>query len=127
MKHEDYATHKEVDDSSFFKWLLGLGIPLLLIGAYLFNTSMDEQVVTPTITNQQVMAESPTDRVISEGLRSAFLSRGDIVVQNVVISAHDGVVTLSGSVPNVETRNYIDTAAKNFPGVTQVVDKLEIK
>lgn len=124
----DEVVETKPDNSSFYKWLLGLGIPLLLLGAYLLNKPV-EVPRQPPVTQEQVIQETPADRSISSGLRSALLAQQNPAfdMKNIQITTHDGVVTLSGSVPNVETRNFAVTTARNFAGVKQVVNHIEVK
>lgn len=120
---------EEEDNSSLYKWLLGLGIPLLLLGAYflLMPTSDTTRTANTTTTSQQTSAEIPSDRVISEGLRNALLAQNIRGVQNIQIATRNGIVTLSGTVPDRETRASIDAAARNQPGVREVVNNLQIR
>lgn len=119
------------NNSSFYKWLLGLGIPILLFGSYFLSNRTPEvtRSPTPAVTQEQLIVETPADRLISNGLRSALLQQQDMsfAIQNVKITTHDGVVTLSGSVPSTEMRNSVATTAQNFAGVKKVVNLIEVK
>lgn len=121
------AVKSETSDTSFYKWLLYLGIPLLLLGSYFLSNRTPE--TTPVVNQEQTIAETPADRVISTNLRNALLSQQQLsfAMQNVQITTHDGVVTLSGSVPSAEMRDFIVNRAQNFAGVTQVINHLEVK
>lgn len=130
-----HVVHDEALDkdrnSSLYKWLLGIGIPLLLLGSYFLSTRTPEMTRSPVFTQEQMIQETPADRVISSGLRNALLSQQQqnmaFSMQNVQITTHDGVVTLSGYVPNAETRDFIVNTAQNFSGVRQVVNNIEIR
>jgi len=122
------------DSSSLLKWILGIGIPLLL-ALYLFSQMAPSNDVnrtttsnTPT-TSEQVVAETPADRTIANGLRDTLLAdrtfAGDI--RNIQIRANNGVVTLSGTVPNTETHDFITSTANRFSGVRQVIDNLQVR
>lgn len=129
FRREDVRSIKK-DNSSIYKWLLGLGIPLLLLGAYFLNTPKETEVSRAhTATNQQIVVETPADRLISNELRSALFSREDLslAMQNIQITTSNGVVTLSGVVPDRETRDFIETTAKDFSGVRQVNNNLQIR
>ncbi len=126
-RNESDRVSKTEETSEIYKWLLGLGIPLLLIAAYwAYNTP---QTTTPMVTNQQ-MAETATDRTMSDGLRRMFLSQSDVPtlsLQNIQLTSHNGVVTLNGNVPDRATFNYVDTTVKDYPGVRQVINNLQIR
>lgn len=120
---------RERDDSlSVFKWILGLGIPLLL-AFYLFNQYGTPTTTTTTTEQQQFMNETPADRVISTGLRDTILANqtyaGDI--QNLQIATNNGVVTLSGTVANDEAHDFILSTARNFNGVNRVIDNIVVR
>lgn len=126
---EEKTVIKERSRSSF-NWLLWLGLPLLLLGSYYLGTRAPEMARTsPVITQDRMMVETPADRLISTDLRNALLAQPDFAfaMQNVDITTHDGVVTLSGFVPSADMRNSIVDTAKNFAGVKHVVNNLEVK
>lgn len=117
------------DRSSIYKWILGIGIPLLLLGAYFSTMRTPEVARSPVATQEQMVIETPADQLLSNDLRNLLLSQQDLagVMQNVQISTNNGIVTLSGTVPNREARNLIIHTTQNFTGVRQVVDHLEIR
>lgn len=114
------------DGISPFIWLLAIGIPLVLLGTYFYNTTRTD---APVAAHEQTMRESPSDRAISNDLRNAFfnqnISRSDL--QNVQITTHNGVVTLSGTVPNNQVRNTIVDTAQNFSGIDRVINNLQVR
>jgi uncharacterized protein YjbJ (UPF0337 family) len=117
-------------ENSFFKWLLALGIPLLLLGTYFLSNRTPEVVREPAAVQEQpILQEAPADRLISTSLRSSLASKPDLapVMKNIQISSRDGVVTFSGYAPNAEVRDSIIESAKNFTGVRKVVNNIEIK
>ncbi|MBA2727376.1 MAG: BON domain-containing protein [Parachlamydiaceae bacterium] len=128
-KVDDNAYRAE-DNSSMLKWLLGLGLPLLLLGLYFLSTANSPEV-TPASrgTSQEIVAESPADRVISSGLRDAFNSQPNFASQmrNIQITTNNGVVTLSGTVPSREVRDNLVNTAQSYNGVRQVIDRLTIR
>lgn len=119
---------KDRDDSSLFKWILGLGIPLILLGGYFLSTA-PETTRAPSAVQERTMAETPADSFISDGLRTALFSQPSLrnSLQNMQISTSNGVVTLSGTVPSREARDYAITTAQNYDGVRQVIDHLQIR
>lgn len=137
VRDEDRLRRDDVrkdEGSSLLKWILGIGIPLLL-ALYLFNQMAPSReasrttTTTPTATEQQVVAETPADRTLVSGLRDALLANrtfaGDI--RNIQIRANNGVVTLSGTVPDAETHDFITSTANRFSGVRQVIDNLQVR
>lgn len=119
---------RDRDDSSLFKWILGLGIPLILLGGYFLSTAPEATRSTAT-THDRIVAETPADTFISDGLRTALLSQPALrnALQNVQISTSNGVVTLSGTVPSREARDFVVATTQNYDGVRQVIDHLQIR
>jgi uncharacterized protein YjbJ (UPF0337 family) len=115
-------------DNDFYKWLLALGIPLLLLGSYFLSTRTPE-VTRPPVAQEQTIVETPADRFISNNLRNTLLAQPNLPVamENVQVVTHNGVVTLSGTVPSAEMRDNIVTTAQNFAGVRQVVNNIEVR
>lgn len=130
---QESRVRREEDNSSVLKWLLALGIPLLLLGLYFANTAKTPEAVTrttPATTQEQFVVETPADRVITNGLRNELLSQQNFTtaeMQNIQITTRNGVVTLSGFVPSREVRNSVVNSAQNYTGVRQVVDNLQIR
>jgi uncharacterized protein YjbJ (UPF0337 family) len=125
---EERARRKE-DTWSPLTWLLALGIPLLLLGAYFFGTARNQETTPPTTIREQTFAETPADRAISNGLRNAMIMQLNMPneTQNVQITTRNGVVTLSGTVPNREIRDAIENTAENYTGVRQVINNLQVR
>ncbi|HEV8051836.1 MAG TPA: BON domain-containing protein [Parachlamydiaceae bacterium] len=119
---------KDRDDSSLFKWILGLGIPLLLLGGYFLSTA-PETTRAPSTVQERTVTESAADSRISDGLRTAMFSQPSLrnEMQNVQISTQNGVVTLSGTVPSREAADRAVAATQNYDGVRQVIDHLQIR
>jgi uncharacterized protein YjbJ (UPF0337 family) len=129
VAREDRARREEVETSpSLARWWPLLLIPLLLLGAYFLNTGTNPEQ-TRTITREQLATETPADFAISNGLRNALVSRQIMMsdLRNVQITTHNGVVRLDGTVPSRDVRDSIENIAKDFTGVTQVINNLEIR
>jgi uncharacterized protein YjbJ (UPF0337 family) len=122
---------KEEDTTSSYMWFLAIGIPLILLASYfLFNNAKSPEETQPPLVNQeQVVAEAPADRAISNGLRDAFLAQPTLVsqIQNIQITTHNGVVTLSGFTTSKEMSDRLVNVAQHYAGVKQVVNDLQIK
>lgn len=114
------------DNSSLFKWLLALGIPLLLLGAYFLTPDRTD---TPVTNQERVVTETPADRSTSMGIRNALVNQNlrSSDLQNVRITTQNGVVTLDGSVPSTAVSNSIENTAENFSGVRDVINNLQVR
>lgn len=126
--YQENKVRKEEDRSSILPWVLGLGIPLLLLAAYMFNTP-DRFDNRAPVAQEQVMAETPADRALSTDIRNAFMAQNisGFDLQNIQITARNGIVTLSGTVPNREVHDRLFNTAQGFAGVRQVIDNLRIR
>lgn len=114
----------------FLKWLLALGIPLLLLGTYFLSqdTVRRDGVMTPASSQEQVTTESSSDRVFADGLRRVLLQQNLASdLQNVQIISRNGVVTLSGTVPSREARDSIINTTQAQSGVKQVINNLQVR
>lgn len=128
ITRDETVRREEPDSSSLLKWL-AVGIPLLLLGVYFLADRTPEATRAPAFTQEQVVQETPADRSISTGIRNALLSERNLstAMQNVQITTRNGVVTLSGFVPNAETRNLIVNRVENFSGVREVINRIAIR
>lgn len=127
--NNDYNSNVKRDDWSLLKWILALGIPLLLLALYFLNPDRTDTTRSPADHREQAITETPADRAISTDLRSALLARNisESDLRNIRISTHNGVVTLSGTVPNREVRENVVNTTQKFTGVRQVINNLEIR
>lgn len=139
VREEGYT---KAEDNSALKWLVFAGIPLLLLAGY-FAT----QAMTPTTPSREMTAPStfsapsvtpvtptaPTsinqDIQITDNIRKAFLNNDQLKasIDNLNFGTSNGVVTITGSVPNAQLRDLITTVANQVVGVKQVINKVEIK
>lgn len=127
-----YSSKDEVrkeEAGSFFKWLLALGIPLLLLGAFFMNYNRTDMTNTTVAPTEQTMMETTADRTLAADLRNAFFAQNisGAVLQNVQITSRNGVVTLSGTVPTSEVRDTIVRTAQGFTGVRQVINNIIVR
>ncbi len=75
--------------------------------------------------------ESPEKQVNDLKITAAVKSKlasglGLSTVPDISVNSTDGVVTLSGPVDSAATRAKADSIARSVPGVTKVVDNLQV-
>ena len=71
-----------------------------------------------------VAAERPSDDAIKLWVKDAISEDPYIDTSGVKVEVLDGIVTLSGGVRNLASKNYADLEAKKIDGVLGVVNKL---
>lgn len=122
---------RESEGSSFLKWLLALGIPLLLLASYFAAERGQPTQNNPTDTMTRPMNSTmmAADQLINDNIRSAFMTNASIapVASNIRVDTTNGVVTLNGSVSSVQQRELIGNTARNVSGVRDVVNLIEVK
>jgi osmotically-inducible protein OsmY len=70
--------------------------------------------------------EERTDTGITTQVQSRFYAEGDIRGRDITVRTNDGVVTLTGTVENEETRRKAVNVAQAVEGVTRVDDRLRV-
>lgn len=78
---------------------------------------------TPRKTTEQQLADKET----AERVQSALAADKSIYAQHISVQADSGVVHLSGYVWNPEDLYEAQRVAETVPGVSQVVDELELE
>lgn len=71
--------------------------------------------------------ERSADAKITEQVRSAIFARPALVGDDVSVQTHDGVVYLHGLVDTNVERELAESIAHDTPGVTRVVNALELR
>ena len=69
-------------------------------------------------------AEGPSDRAIAEALLSRLIHSPRLETRHVMIAVDEGVVTVSGSVPDAEQEQAVLEIAESMPGVSRVENRL---
>src|SRR5262245_11574604 len=116
--------------------------PQLLCGALALTMSVGACQRQPSQAELKQNASETADRIKSESVKAGekledmwlatkihakFVGDRDIKARDVNVSAHDGVVDLTGHVLNESERQLAVTLAKHTDGVTQVVDNLDVE
>ena len=73
-----------------------------------------------------LFASSDTDRKIEEAAKASYNYRA-VLDDHVKVKAHDGVVTLSGTVQDKDEKALAEDTVENLPGVTKVKNEITIK
>jgi len=73
-----------------------------------------------------LLASSETDRKIEEAAKASYNYR-TVLEDHVKVKAHDGVVTLSGTVQDKDDKALAEDTVENLPGVTSVKNEIAIK
>ena len=69
---------------------------------------------------------SSTDRQIEDAAKSSYNYR-TVLENHVKVKSHDGVVTLTGTVPDTDERDLAADTVENLPGVVSVNNEIEVK
>ena len=74
-------------------------------------------------------SESEADRTVTQQIRRAVVADDSLstMAKNVKIITTDGVVTLRGPVQSPHEKQAIETKARQFAGINQVDNQLEVK
>lgn len=73
-----------------------------------------------------LFASSETDRKIEDAAKASYNYR-TVLEDNVKVKAHDGVVTLTGTVEDKDHKDLAADTVENLPGVTAVTNEITIK
>ncbi len=71
--------------------------------------------------------QAATDSSISTAVRSRLGANASLKPLKIAVDTHDGVVTLTGQVNNVEQRNAAQLEARSVTGVTGVKNGLTVR
>jgi len=111
------------------RWLVGsLLLLILLAAAFLAGrwwSSRDDATAAPT-TNPPVVTtipDAPSDAVIRVAVDEAI---APLAPSGVVVDVTDGVVMLSGSVPEAATRQALSDVVSGIAGVRQIDNRVEV-
>jgi osmotically-inducible protein OsmY len=107
---------------------LGLALLVLATGCrtsrYASDTDYDTTIYEPPVA--RVTADA--DRALADLVRTQFNRYGELatLAPNVQVSARNGMVTLTGSVPSDQDRRMIIAMVESTPGVVTINDQLRV-
>ena len=73
------------------------------------------------------VTEQAKDALIVSGVTGALIGQAGVNALGVKVHAHDGAVTLEGTVKTEALKSTVSDAAKHAPGVKSVVDDVAVK
>ncbi len=73
-----------------------------------------------------LLASSETDRKIEDAAKASYNYR-TVLDDHVKVKARDGVVTLTGTVQDMDDKNLAADTVENLPGVTSVKNEITVK
>lgn len=116
------------EGNSFFKWLVALGLPLLLLALFVVH----QQTKNTSIPQpQQTIDSRPVDDgVLGGAIRKALFDNSSLSSQakdSVTIDVNEGIVTLKGTVSSNAEKSLIEKIAKNTSGTIQVNNEIEVR
>ena len=79
------------------------------------------------ITNNILVSSSASNGDVRSRIEAAFRRRAQLDARNIVVKSEDGTVTLEGEVHSWFERQQAETAAWQAPGVSQVIDHLQVR
>ena len=90
------------------------------------KTKIIASLLLLTASPLALLASSSTDRKIEEAAKASYNYR-TVLEDNVKVKAHDGVVTLTGTVQDKDDRDLAADTVENIPGVTSVNNEIVVK
>jgi osmotically-inducible protein OsmY len=83
-------------------------------------------LVAMTAAPAMSFASSTTDRQIEEAAKSSYNYR-TVLENHVNVAANDGIVTLTGTVPDRDEKVLAEDTVENLPGVLSVVNNIKVE
>src|SRR5258708_5160666 len=112
---------------------LALIAPLVLVAGCSYNQRHPGYASTPTYNGEVISSTitpvvDPADRILADSVCQQFNRYGDMtaLVPNIQVSAKDGTVTLTGTVPSEQERRMVDAVVEHTSGVLAVNDQLQV-
>lgn len=126
VRQEEYRASRS-ESPSLLKWILGIGIPLLLLASWFGYEN--SKTTFPAERSATVTTQFTGDQMMLDNIRAAFVNNNFRIASypNVTINASNGVVTLSGNVPTAQDRTAINNIVRSSAGVRDVVNNIEVR
>jgi hyperosmotically inducible protein len=103
-----------------------LAISLLALGLAGCNANDARELREDAGNLAETAVESAGDAQLVARIWAALANRKGVDLSGLHIESEDGVITLSGHVPNAEERARVRASANDVRGVKKVIDKLRI-
>ena len=96
--------------------------------AYTYGTQQQPGAYNYQQQSTQPQSTTDTDRELVDKVQNALRSNtsSSWLAQSVNVSAQNGAVTLTGTIPNDQQRQVVDNVVRNVNGVSSVYDQLQI-
>jgi hyperosmotically inducible periplasmic protein len=105
-------------------WVVTLLAPVLGFATNGGPARADEPAPPAVMRTAEAIA---ADRVIAGQIQSQLVSNPGLRDTSLLVTANDGVVTLTGTVPSVELRRMAVDLAQRTTGVTRVDNQLKVR
>lgn len=113
------------EGNSFFRWLVALGLPLLLLALFIFHQQTKDGNSQPQVINSQPVSDAIVTTTIRQALRDNASLSDD--AKKISVESHEGVVTLKGTAASKAERTLVEQIAKNSNGTVKVNNEIEVR
>jgi uncharacterized protein YjbJ (UPF0337 family) len=131
LREDETWRTRRAEDNTALKWILAIGIPLLLIASYLaYQNARTPQETFATAREAAVFTETPEDRVVSQNIRRALFESDRLTpdtINNIRVETSNGIVTLRGNVPTNQDRDLIQRIVENVRGTRQINNQVQVR
>jgi osmotically-inducible protein OsmY len=121
------SSTREVIMNTNSKLLFVLSLGLLVFGSPLSGNSVSETLEKHGTQTQFEVSPQDQSAFLSSQVRVALRNIPGFVEDKVNIQSEGGVVTLSGSVQDENTKVLLEKTAKSIPGVVTVKNDLKVE
>jgi|GEM_PF-6785387 len=113
------------EGNSFFRWLVAVGLPLLLLAMFVFHQQTKDSNPQPQEINSQPISDATLTTTIRQAIRDNATLSDD--AKKISVESHEGVVTLKGNAASKAERTLIEQIAKNSNGAVKVNNEIEVR
>jgi len=109
-------------------YTLALITPLLFTAGCSYQQRHAGYTTAPSYGSSISSSRLEADQALANSVRQQFNQYGDLapLANNIQVSANDGTITLTGTVPSDQQRKMIDAMVENTSGVTGLNDQLNV-